>query len=372
MKHLGINLPLSRLIASLAILTILLQISSSAQTNAQKKDETQDQDVIKLEASLVTFNVSVVDSAGRPVFNLKETDFTVAEDGVEQKIAFFSTVEEPFSLVLLIDISGSTADQIDLMRTAARNFISQMRPGDRIALIAFGREAELIEDFTSDRKKLDEAISRIEPAPRSQASTAFYDALQLMTEELLNKIKGRKAFIALTDGVDSSSHYSYETVGPTIEKSGAVAYFIEVDTEDFSLAGVIKPRADPSRIEFSPQQLKKYADVYIGGEEAARYRDHFNLSPLERREVNKGIYQLAREELREMAERTGGRVYPVKQLQQIGGAYKEIADELRMQYSIGYYPSNTARDGKWREIKIDVKRSGATAHTRPGYYAPKD
>jgi VWFA-related protein len=226
----------------------------------------------------------------------------------------------------------------------------------------------LLEDLTADRNKLEQAINLFKPGQ----GTSFYDALQLTIDEVLKPVEGRKAIVALTDGVDSYGFGTFDQLIPELEKAGASIYFLELDTEAFTEAGITRHCADRHHFEFSLKQLKKYVSEYAEGADPADYQSHCRLSSLERLQINRRLYESARHELREMATKTGGRVYPVKQLQQLEPAYAQIAAELRAQYSIGYYPINDQHDGKWRALRVEITRSGLAAQTRPGYRAPKD
>jgi VWFA-related protein len=340
------------------------------QTGRQRPDKKEDQTAtIRVDTDLVSIEVTVTDQTGRPsTALLRAEDFAVYEDGVRQKITNFATTDVPFNLVLLIDTSGSTRDEVALMRRAARRFLNELRPRDRVAVIQFNETVELLEDLTSDRAKIEKAINLLQPG----AGTSFYDALGLTMDEVLKKIEGRRAVVALTDGVDSYGHYTFDQVLPEIEQAGVSLYFLELDTEAFTEAGMMRDCWDDRHFKFSRKQLKKYREGYAEDAEPGQYDNHCQLSPLERRQVNQRLYESARRELRELAEKTGGRVYPVKQLQQLEPVYAQIARELRTQYSLGYYSTNEKRDGQWRALRIEVKRPGLVAHTKPGYRAPKD
>jgi VWFA-related protein len=347
----------------IATLTACL-IQATAQEKQDKKDE---MGTIRIDTDLVSIDVMVTDSAGnRSTAGLKATDFVVYEDGVRQKISSFSSADAPFNLVLLIDTSGSTRDEVGLMRHAARRFLDELRPQDRLAVIQFNRQVELLEDLTSDRAKIEEALQLLKPG----TGTSFYDALLLTIDEVFKKVEGRKAIIALTDGVDSFGHSTYEQILPLLERSGAIVYFLELDTEEFTGAGMTRDCASENHFEFSGKQLKKYRKEY--GQDAFELdlQSHCLLSRTERMQINRRLYESARRELREMANKTGGRVYPVKDTQQLEPAYAQIAAELRTQYSIAYYTTNEKRDGRWRRLKVVVTRPGFTPRTRPGYRAP--
>jgi VWFA-related protein len=161
-------------------------------------------------------------------------------------------------------------------------------------------------------------------------------------------------------------------VRPEVEQAGASFYFLELNTEAFTEERMMRDCQGEGYFKFSPKQLRKYLQEYAEGADPADYEDHCQLSKLERRQINRRLYQSARRELREIADRTGGRVYPVRELQQLEPVYAQIAAELRTQYSLGYYPTNEKHDGRWRELRVEVKRPGLTVHAKPGYRAPKD
>jgi Ca-activated chloride channel homolog len=343
---------------------------ATAQQQQDKEVQKQQQTAtIRVDTDLVSIDVSVMDRLGnRGGAGLRAEDFVVFEDGVRQKVTNFSTTDLPFNLVLLIDTSGSTRDQLLMIRQAARRFLDELRAQDRIAVIQFNKQVELIQDLTSNRSTIELALGML----KAGGGTSLYDALQLTIDEVLNKVDGRKAMIVLSDGVDSYGLSTFDQIMPMLEKGGASLYFLELDTEQFTEAGMMRNCNDRNHFEFSLKQLKKYYKEYLEGGKEADYEDHCSLTPLERMQINRKLYQTARREIRDMARNTGGRVYPVKELQQLDPAYTQIAAELRTQYSLGYYPSNEKHDGKWRALRVEVKRSGLIAHTRPGYRAPLD
>jgi Ca-activated chloride channel homolog len=337
----------------------------------------QDQDEpIRLKTDLVSITASVTDKNGRAVKSLKAEDFIIYEDGAKQKISHFAATEEPFTLMLLLDISGSTRDDIALIKTAAKNFLSELRPEDRVGVIVFNREIEMIAELADARPAVVEAIDRIafkegDGAYRfsSNTGTSFYDALFLAVEESpLKEAEGRKAIVCMSDGVDSTSLKAYKDIAPLVEKSEASVYFLELNTEQATLTGLLKPRTDPGYLNFSQSQINRYYDAF-DEESLDRHRPRDLMTADTRREINKGLYEIARRETREMAERTGGRGYPVRALADLAGIYKQIADDLRSQYSISYYPVNMARDGRWRSIKVETRSPGATVRSRSGYWA---
>jgi VWFA-related protein len=371
-------------------LAVLLAVTLTAR--AQDQEET-----IKLKTDLVSLTASVSDHSGRPIRTLKASDFTVYEDGVRQRIEHFAATQEPFSLLLLLDISGSTHDDIELMKRAARNFLAELRFDDRVGVIVFSRDVEMISEFTDPRAKVIAAIEQIATTPggpvdqiklppemRDQVQlpsntasrfsnatgTSFYDALYLALEESpLKKIEGRKAIVCMSDGVDSTSMKNYRQLAPLVERSEASLYFLELDTEEATLEGLLKDRSDPDYLNFSPTQLARYFDQ-MDKDSPDRFRPRGTLSPLLIREINAGLYEIAQRDISDMATRSGGRGYPVKTLADLNGVYKQIADDLRSQYSLSYYPANRNHDGGWRQIRVEVKQPGVTVRSRSGYLAP--
>jgi VWFA-related protein len=357
---------------------ILLAALLAPSLAARAQEPQQDQDEpIRLKTDLVSITASATDRAGRAIKSLKAEDFTIYEDGVRQKISHFAATEEPFTLLLLLDISGSTRDDIALMKKAARNFLSELRDNDRVGVIVFSREIEMIADFTAPRAKVETAIDQIIATEGSEASrftsntgTSFYDALYLGVEESpLKAVEGRKAIVCMSDGVDSTSLKKYKDISTLLEQSQSSVYFLGLNTEQAALGGLLKPRGDSGYLNFSPGQINRYFDEY-DADSVERHRPRDLISAEMKREINAGLYKIARREQQEIAERTGGRVYPVRQLADLSGVYKQVADDLRSQYSISYYPINQARDGRWRAIRVEARPREAVVRARSGYWSP--
>lgn len=352
-----------------SIICVLLILGLYCATLAQNKASTGEgkDEILRVDTDLVSLEVNIkTKNNGGPSKPLKIEDFVVYEDGVRQKISNFSTMDMPFNVVILIDSSGSTSEEIGIMRKAIRRFLDKIRPQDQVAIVEFNDTISLHQDFTTDKNSIYAALDRLKPG----RGTSFYDALQLTVEEVLKKIKGRNAVIALTDGVDSYGLTTYDELLPLVERSKTTLYFLEVDTEARAEQGMIRDCHDEKRFEFSEKQLKKYVQEYAEGMDSSEFEDYCRLSRLEKLQINRRLYQSARRELRELAEKTGGHVYPVKQLRLLDPVYEEIARELRTQYSIGYYPTNEKHDGTWRRVKVEIKVPGFEATTRPGYRAP--
>jgi VWFA-related protein len=357
---------------------LILIITSPLWARAQDRQARDQDEPIRLKTDLVTVTAAVTGANAGAIKSLKADDFAIYEDGVKQKIAHFAATEEPYTLLLLLDISGSTRDEIALMKRAARNFLGELRFDDRVGVIVFSREVEMIAEFTDARAQVSSAIDGIsmvegEDGHRftTKTGTSFYDAMYLAVEESpLKEVEGRKAIVCMSDGVDSASKMKFSDIEPLAEKSGASVYFLEMNTEEATLQGLLKTKTDPDYLNFSQSQIDRYYAEH-DPDSLQRFRPRQTLSPETTREINAGLYKLSRRELRLLGERTGGRVYPVKTLSDLSGVYKQVGDELRSQYSIGYYPSNRARDGGWRSIRVETRARGATVRARSGYRAAK-
>ncbi len=317
--------------------------------------------LVELRSDLVSFTVSVVGPHGESLRHLTREDFLVYEDGERQQISHFATVEAPVDIVLLLDTSGSMRGELKRVQRAAARFIERMRPQDRIAIVEFNREAILHQDFTQQRKRAIGALRDL----KADSATAFYDALAVVADELLRSASERKAIVALTDGVDSASFYDFSEAAKRLEHTAVAVYFIELDTEAFVIEGIRR-----GELTLSPAQLERYRRAYRPQDPPFRYRNPFFFTEGELVQITRGLYRLARQELRQLAERTGGHVYPLRQLSQLDEVYAKIQAELGTLYSIGYYPSRQERDGRWRSLRVEVTVAGARVHARSGYWAP--
>jgi len=353
----------------LALATFVPPLAAQEAQDKEGQDKKNEMGTIRLNTDLVTVDAIVTDRGGNRISAaLRPSDFTIYEDGVRQTINSFSATDAPFNLVLLLDTSGSASAEIELMRRAALRFLDELRPRDRVAVIQFSKEVELLKDLTSDRAEIEEALRLLKPG----TGTSFYDSLKLAIDEVFKGVEGRKAVVALTDGVDSFGYTTFEQILTEVESSNVLTYFLELDTEEYTQAGMARDCGDESHFEFSRKQFKKYLTEYGKGAVMSENQLHCRLSRLERMQINRRLYESARRELRGMADKTGGRVYPVKDLQQIEPAYSQIAAELRTYYSMSYYPTNENHNGKWRTLRVKVNRPGLVAKTRPGYRAPLD
>ena len=358
--------------------TLVLMLAAILGTSIRPQQPSRDQDQpLKLNADLVTVSAAVTDTAGRTIRSLKAEDFKVYEDGVQQRIARFARSEAPFTLMMLLDLSGSTADDIMLIKRAAKSFLSELRGGDKAGVIVFSGEVELISEFSDDANK---AIDRVATPRGAEGSrftentgTSFYDALFLAVEESpLKQVEGRKAIVCMSDGVDSSSKMKYDEVARLVEKSDASVYFLELNTEALTLDRLLKPKSDADYANLSQSQVERYFDAY-DKDSFDRHRDRRTLPPDLLRRLNHGLFELARREQRDLSGRTGGRVYEARSLIDLEGVYRQVADDLRSQYLIEYYTTNNAHDGRWRSIRVEAHPANgprpANVRARSGYWA---
>ena len=333
----------------------------SAQPSSNGPEEVDAGDVIKVNTTLVTLPVSVMDRDGRYVPNLQKEDFRLWEDGIEQKVAFFSSVDKPFSLVLMIDTSGSTRFRLEDIQDAAITFVNQLRPDDQVMVVSFDDDVRVLSEFTNDRYRLRDAIRHT----RSGNGTRLYDAVDLVMNQRLSRVSGRKAIVLFTDGVDTTSrHASYLSNVRDAEELDALVYPVQYDTYSDVSGGGSWPgssRMPTSTIDILGQIL---GGMSRGGGRGGRGgRGGGPGGPGSSRED----YETANRYLHELSERTGARSYQADTIQNLGSAFANIAEELRRQYSLGYYPKSPAQAGERRQVRVRVNQPNLAVRTRDSY-----
>src|ERR1041385_5182111 len=346
-------------------------------------EEVDEGDVVRVETQLVTVPAVVTDQNGRPLSTLRQDNFVVFEDGKPQRLTNFATTEAPFEIALLLDTSGSTREELGLIRDAANAFLSALRAGDRIALVAFNNEqanggpsatVDILTSLTDKRTVLRTAIQNV----RTSNGTPFYDALQQIAEQVFrdppsNEFRGRRAVVALTDGVDSSSNSDFDQVRAKLLRAGIATYFIQVSTEDYVEDRLLKDCEDDGRLALSAKQLERFRTLFVPGAQREDYQDFCRLGPFERMDISRQLYNLARREMNDLSKASGGKNFAAATLQDARAAFAQVANEIGTQYSLGYYPSNKARDGQYRKITVQIRGvKDATVRARDGYYAPKE
>lgn len=312
---------------------------SWALVQAQKKPVTAEQDVevLRVSTNLVTVPVSVADRQGRFIGGLKESQFHLYENGVEQKIAFFDDAESPFTVALLLDVSDSTRFRLGEIQQAALAFLDQLRENDRMLIVCFDREVRVLSETTSDRQKLRAAILQA----RTGGGTALYNTFDKIVNQRLKRIAGRKAIVMFTDGVDTSS------AGATYESTLYTAQ--EIDALVF------------------PIQYNTYADLVTSTNMQAGVQ--VVTAKGERMTV---AYERANRYLRALSDRTGGRFYNAGSVKRLTEAFSAIAQELRQQYSIGYYPADGGKAERHIQVKVDAKNVSVRARKSFRFRSARD
>lgn len=325
-------------------LAMLLGLCGSAiVSRAQDPD-----DVVRTEVSLVQLNVGVVNREGRAITSLSRNDFAVYEDGVKQSISQFEPTNAPFSLVLLLDVSGSTINFRPQLKLATQRFLDALAPEDRVAVVQFNAKIKKLAGFSSDRKKIAYAIEIADGA----GETYLYDALKYALKQLENEGKRRKAIVVLTDGLDTEMR--------NVDRV-AVA---KAKTDEEALAA-IKPHASVGLNAVLNAADRQGVTIYPL---ALPSGDPKRL-PLPGPDIT-GIYAAARIRLQSVADRTGGRLTEINRLDQMAKLYAEVAADLRTLYTVAYQArSDRRRDGKWYSIRVEVAYPELIARTRPGYFA---
>lgn len=324
-------------------------------------EEVGEGDVVRIDTALVTVPVSVLDRQGRFVPNLKREDFSVSENGVEQSIAYFEPAEKPFTVALLLDTSASTHFHLWEIKAAAIAFAKQLRPQDRVLVVSFNDQVLLLTEATND---LNTVSAVVEEYATSGDSTRLYDAVDLVVKERLNKIKGRKAIVLFTDGVDTSSYLAtYQSTLREAEELDALIYPIQYDTSDYLRAmqgvgtGTVTIVTNSSSWPFPGRSSS--SQVIYGGPPAG------GAAPPG---TTKADYERANQYLHELADKTGGRLYEANDSAQLAQAFSRIAEELRRQYSLGYYPqTSTDQSSERRQIRVKVHQPNLAVRARDGY-----
>jgi VWFA-related protein len=329
-------------------------VNGSSPTSLDDAKELSEGDVVRIDTNLVTVPVSVLDREGRFISDLRREQFNVFENGVEQKIAYFESAEKPFTVALLLDTSGSTFFHLWEIKEAAINFAKQLRPQDRVLVVTFDRLVMLLTEATNDTKVVTEVIER---NAITGFSTRLYDALDLVIKTRLNKIEGRKAIVLFTDGVDTGSyHATYQSTLHEAEELDALIYPIQYDTTDFVAAQTgTNATIVTTTITGRNFPTRSSSAVTYGTPKASGPGTSMD------------DYKLADQYLHHLATKTGGRLNVANDRSQLNGAFSRIAEELRHQYSIGYYPQTTVPSGERREIKVRVDQPDVAVRARDSY-----
>jgi len=297
-----------RVVALATALTSVLSITVAAQ-----------QGRFRAGIELVSLNVTVMDGA-KYVTGLEQTDFDVFEDGVKQNLSFFSHVQQPIALAILLDTSNSMEDKLATAQEAASGFVRRMKKDDAMEVIEFNSQVRIPQPFTNDMNALERAIRQT----TVNGSTSLYNALYVSLKELKNeRAKSseeirRQAIVVLSDGDDTSSVIEYEDVLELAKRSETAIYAIG----------------------------------------------------LRQQETGRPKFKEAEFVLRQLSQETGGRVFFPTTIAELPKIYEQISEELASQYSMAYSSKNPMRNGAWRRIDVRVNRPGLAARSRRGYYGP--
>jgi VWFA-related protein len=286
-----------------------------------------------VDTELVSVNVSVVDrGTNRGVNDLTRDDFRLYEDNAQQQIANFESSSAPFNLMLLIDLSGSTAKVVELIKAAAIHFVEAARPFDRISVVTFAGGQVVASPLTSDHEALRRRISAIQ---RPEGSTRLYDSVVFAVDEVFRETKDsrRNAIVVISDGLDSvmpnvtgeGSTTTYQEMLRRVKEFDGVLYSIWTDTQDYE--------------------------------------------PLSKFDIQQETFDLAHDQMKELADAGGGAFYECEQLSDLAGAYDRVVADLGTLYTLSYRPTNKVRDGSWRTIRVNVNRANIVARGKRGYFA---
>lgn len=282
-----------------------------------------DEEII-VDTNLVTTPVTVLDRNGRFIPNLKQKDFKIFENGVAQKVTHFEAETTPFTVILMIDISPSTRYSIDDIRYAAVTFVNQLRPEDKVMVVNFDRQVRVMTEPTSDKKALFTAIYR----SAFGSGTSLYEAVDAAINMDFVQTPGRKAVVLFTDGVDTTSRQAtYESTVSAVEEVDALVYPIRYNTQ--------------ARTDQGSQVAMLQQNMPLGVAQLGRGQTDVE-------------YALGKEYLSTIATNSGGRIFEAEAMGDLDRAFKGVADELRQQYAVGYYPDDTGKPGDRKKIKIDV------------------
>jgi Ca-activated chloride channel family protein len=336
----------------LALFILLGLPAASAARQQQAADDGADEEVERVSVQVVSVPVSVTDREGRFVADLRREEFRLTDNGAEQPITYFAAVEQPFSVLLLLDTSGSNVLRLQDMQEAAVRFVGQLRPQDRVLPVAFDNDVvALLDRWSGDQTRLAAAIrsartgmavgpgdieTKTDRAGKTytlrRVNTRLYDAVGKAVAEL-GRMRGRKALILFTDGLDTASTAAtYKSTTEQAERLDAMVYVVQYGRA-----------ADGAQYGRAPNGVP-----YPRGNSHSK-------------RVEAGDY------LKGLAEKTGGRLYHGDDLKRIADAFTSIAEELRRMYSIGYQPPPLARPGERRELKVTVRRERVAVRARRTY-----
>jgi VWFA-related protein len=304
-------------------------------------------DVVSVDTTEVMFPVTVRDASGRLVNDLTRNDFRIYEDNNLQPLSDLALRQVPVDVVLMIDASSSVAKNLDDFRRAAQGFAARLQEDDRLSLIKFDDRIQLLQDWTKSRFQFQRALNRIEPG----MFTRFNDALLLASREQFGaNTKSRRAVIVLSDGIDNGHGTStLDAALQALIQAQVVVYIV-------------------SNTEISRASKNAELDTLLGGTTASV---KFNQVRIDALRLGLQALDQSEQNLAQLAQATGGRLYKPLSFDALESTYAEVADELRHQYALYYTPINKARDGSFRRVRVETANPAYRPQTRVGYFAPK-
>lgn len=308
--------------------------------------QAQVDDPVNVDSAIVRVNIGVVDQRGRPITNLDRPNFAVFEDGVKQDISHFELSSAPFSVVMMLDMSGSTKSFRQNIALSAARFLDALAPEDKVAVIEFYDKVNVLNEFTSDREKIAHSIR----VANGSGNTNLFKGLEVALEKLGKEGSRRKAIVVLTDGADTQA------------KNRDREFLSKLAESEMSSA--IKPDSNPDLTRILDRADRLGVTIYplaLPTGDPAKLADP---TPLQ-----VAMWTAARSRLKLVADRTGGTLNAITRLDEMGRLYALVAAELRTLYTIEYQPVNLTRDGKWRSIKVEVSQPDLIARSRQGYFA---
>jgi len=342
---LGISLLLVFVVSASS--SVLGQSKSPTPPSSPQKQDDQDidpDDVISVNTSEVLLPVTVRNASGLLVGNLTRKDFRVFEDGVEQSLSDLSLRKVPVDVVLIVDASSSVAENLDDFRRAAEGFATHLAVDDRVSLMQFDDRVVLLLDWTASMAQLRRALKRIAPG----MFTRFHDAMLLASRDLPPRGNARHAIIVLTDGIDSGRGSTFQAALRAALESQTTVYVVS-----------------NTRIERVAKQKELLA--LSGSDSATR----FNRLRIDDLRLGLAALEASERNLDALTAATGGKLYRPATFDDLEKTYREVAEELRHQYTIYYSPSDLKRDGRFRRVRVETTTPAHQVSARIGYYSPK-
>ena len=327
--------------------------------------QNQEPEIIKKGSkTLISVPVSVSDREGRYISGLKKQDFAIYEDGVKQQIDFFATYDEPLSIAVLLDTSGSTqGTALEKIKTAAKNFIDLLNSNDQCLIATFDARVNILSDFSSDRGDLKKAIDKVQTA--SQDGTVLYQAISELSEKSFPKARNRKVIVLLSDGKDFGSRVKKEKLIEQLEESDVLIYSIFYQTgegfENITVdekGKVSEDKSKKKKKQKKPKPPKKPRGYVVG------IPPQIDIIPQEEIKYSEKTLDISAVGfLRQLSDTTAGRFY-LSNTPDLDKIFKQVAGELRQQYRLGYYSNKPTKDISLHEIIVKVGRNDSVVRTR--------